>query len=329
MNIPPVAAMRISVDALRSLVSSLFRKVGVPDHDADLITDLLIDTDLRGVLSHGTSTTAGYIRGYLNGSLNTTPDVQVVRDDIATAVVDGDGGLGHPASFKAAELAIEKASHTGIAGVVSRNHGHFGSAGKYTRMAVRRDFLGFCVSGHVIGEAGGRPDTPQFNPLGNPPMSFAIPSGTETPLILDMGTSFFEPDDFKDLFDRIPAAFFKSLGLVGTALIMGGAMAGMMSQEFLKDNRAYAGAGYGAFICAIDINRFAPIEDFKTEMDRSMQYIQSLPPMPGQPRYDFPGGPERDRESTWASEGIPLGETHKQSLEAMAHELGVPIPWRV
>ncbi|MBT5877225.1 MAG: hypothetical protein HOH43_27635, partial [Candidatus Latescibacteria bacterium] len=108
---------------------------------------------------------------------------------------------------------------------------------------------------------------------------------------------------------------------------MGGAMAGMMDQEFLKDNRTHAGAGYGAFICAIDINRFAPIEDFKTEMDRSMRYIQSLPPMPGQPRYDFPGGPERDRESAWAAEGIPLGDTHRQSLEEIAVELGVPIPW--
>lgn len=327
MNIPPSDAMRVPVGALRALIESIFRETGVPEQDAVLISDLLIDTDLRGVLSHGTNATPEYARAFLSGSMNPVTQVSVTRDEVSTAVVDGDGGLGHPSTYLAAELAIEKARATGVGAVISCNHGHFGSAGKYTRMAVREDFIGFCVSGHLIGEGGVRPDLPQFNPLGNPPMSFAIPSGEKAPLILDMGTSFFEPEDFHDLFHRIPAAFFKSLGLVGVALLMGGALAGMMDKSYQPESRRYSAAGYGGFIFAMDVGRFVSVDTFKAEMDRSMRYIQDLPPLPGYERFDFPGGQEFDRESIWAEQGIPLSGSHRQGLEDIARELDLTTPW--
>jgi LDH2 family malate/lactate/ureidoglycolate dehydrogenase len=194
-------------------------------------------------------------------------------------------------------------------------------------MAMRQDCLAFCVSGHLIGETRIQGEPP-WNPLGNPPMSFAIPSGDEAPLILDMGTSFFEQADYHATFERMPAAFFKSLGLVGTAMVMGGALAGMMDPAFQTGQRQYSSASYGAFIVVVDIGRFAPVDAFKAEMDRSMKLISHLPPMKGYDRYAFPGGPEHEREKAWAKEGIPLGETHRKGLEDIADKLGVEIPWR-
>ena len=289
---------------------------------------MLIDTDLRGVLSHGTRCVQGYVRFFLEGRLNPTPEIRVVRDEPTTAIVDGDGGLGHPATTKATELALAKAKSTGIGAVVSRNHGHFGGAGKYTRMAMREGCIGFCVSGHTMGAGGFKVDRPVWNPLGNPPMSFAFPSDREAPLILDMGTSFFEPEHFPALFEQAPAAFFKSIGLVGVANLLGGVLAGMMSPEFAAESRKYSSAGYGAFICVVDVERFVPLEAFKAETDRTMQEIHTLPPLPGYERYDLPGGPERDRERTWVTEGIPLSQEHRQGLEEIAEELDVPVPWR-
>lgn len=325
MNIPPEDAEKVAVEDLRTLCTRLYQKAGVAD--AELITDLLIDTDLRGVLSHGTRTTPGYIRAFLNCSLNRAPEVDVVSDDLTTAVVDGDGGLGHPATFRATELAIEKALATGLGAAVSRNHGHFGSAGKYTRMAMRQDCIGFCVSGHLIGETPLR-DDPLWNPLGNPPMSFGIPGGEETPLNVDMGTSWFEQEEYKAFFDQMPAPFFKSLGLVGVALTMGGALAGMMAPEHHSGSRKYEGASFGAFVFAVDISRFVALNDFKTEMDRSMRFMHGLPPMKGTDRYEFPGGPEYDREIAWQEEGMPLSDEHRAGLEDIALELEVPVPWR-
>jgi LDH2 family malate/lactate/ureidoglycolate dehydrogenase len=326
MNVPPTEFIRVPVDQLKALSTALFLKAGVPRQDAELITDLLIDTDLRGVLSHGTQTIRGYVRGFLNGHMNPVPQIRVIRDELVTAVVDGDGGLGHPATARATELAIVKAKAMGVGAVISRNHGHFGSAGKYTRMVIRQDCVGFCVSGHIMKRL--TTDSFYWNPFGNPPMSFAFPSGTEAPMILDMGTSFFEPQDFSAFFGQAPAAFFKSIGLVAVTNLLSGAMAGMMFPEFQEENRQYSGANYGAFICAIGIGRFVPIDAFKAEVDRTMREVYTLPPFPGYERYDLPGGLEWDRERTWAVEGIPLGRSHQQSLEEIADEIGVPVPWR-
>ena len=325
MNTPPIDALRVSVEQLKTLCTIPYRKAGVAD--AELITDLLIDTDLRGVLSHGTQATPGYIRAFLDGALNTSPSVVTVREDLTTAVVDGDGGLGHPAAHRATELAINKARQSGLGAAVSRNHGHFGSAGKYSRMAMQQDCIGFCVSGHLIGETPVQTD-PLWNPLGNPPMSFGIPAGNETPLNVDMGASFFEQGEYLSYFEQMPAPFFKSLGLVGTALMMGGALCGMMEPAFSQAQRTYSAASYGAFIFVVDISRFVSVDTFKNEMDRSMRFIHDLPPMKGTERYDFPGGPEHDREKAWTETGIPLSDDHRQGLEDIAHELRVPIPWR-
>lgn len=326
MNIPPTEAIRVPVDQLRALSISLFLKAGVPPQDADLITKLLIETDQRGVLSHGTRCVPGYTRAFLNGLLNPTPQIRLIKDEPSTAVVDGDGGLGHLATARATELSITKAKAIGVSATISRNHGHVGAAGKYTRMAIREGCIGFCVSGHTMGPFN--VDSPTWNPLGNPPMSFAFPSGTEAPLVLDMGTSFFEAEHFPSLFEKVPAAFFKSIGLVGIANLLGGVLAGMMFSEFRAENRRYSLAGFGSFIYVVDIERFVPIETFKAEVDRTMREIHKLPPLPGYERYDFPGGLEWDREHKWAVEGIPLSGGHQRELEEIADELGVPVPWR-
>lgn len=326
MNTPPFDAIRVPPDQLRALSVCLFIEAGVPRSDADLISDLLIDTDLCGTLSHGTLQIKGYIRSFLDGSLNKAPQVEVVRDDPTTAIVDGDGGLGHIPATRATELAIAKAGEAGVGAVASRNHGHYGGAGKYTRMIMRRGFIGFSISGHTM--QGMRADRPQWNPLGNPPMSFAFPADKESPMLLDMGTSFFEPEHFPHLFEQAPAAFFKSIGLVAVSNLLGGALTGMMLPEFQPEKRLYSAAGYGAFTCALNIGRFVPVEAFTAEVDRTMREVHELPPLPGLERYDLPGGQEQDRQRTWAIEGIPLGPEHQRSLEEIADELGVSVPWR-
>jgi LDH2 family malate/lactate/ureidoglycolate dehydrogenase len=326
MNVPPTEFIRVPADQLRALSRALLAKAKVPPEDADLITGLLVDTDLRGVFSHGTRCLNGYARAFLQGQLNLAPRIEVVQDEPNTAVVDGDGGLGHLAMTRAAELAVAKARERGIGAVAARNHGHFGGAGKYTRMGLGQGCAAFCVSGHTIEP--GVPAQPQWNPIGNPPMSFAFPAGSEAPLVLDMGTSFFEPEHFPALFGQAPAAFFKSIGLVVVAQLFGGVMAGMMASPFRPEHRRYAAAGYGAFIAVVDISRFVPIEAFREELDRSLRLLHDMPPLPGYARYDLPGSLEWERERRWVEEGIPLGPEHQRSLEEIAGELAVPVPWR-
>ncbi|MFA6110866.1 MAG: Ldh family oxidoreductase [Candidatus Latescibacterota bacterium] len=326
MNLPPTDSIRVPAASLSELSTSLFVSAGLSRLDAERITSLLIDCDLRGVLSHGTLQISGYVSHFLGGQLNPAPCLRVSGEDSATALVDGDGGLGHLAAYRATELAIARARASGVGTAATRNHGHYGAAGSYTRMAAGHGCVGFSVSGHTMGSF--RLDRPTWNPFGNPPMSFAFPCGDEAPLVLDMGTSFFEPEHFPALFGQAPAAFFKSIGLVAVANLLSGVMTGMMLPQFQPGNRQYAAAGYGAFVAAVDIGRFVPLKAFVAEVDRTMREVHALPPLPGYARYDLPGGLEREREHDWARDGIPLGREHRKGLERIAAELGIPVPWQ-
>ena len=326
MNVPPTEFVRVMPDDLRNLVANLFTKADVSNADATLIADLLVATDLRGVFSHGTRTTPGYVRQFLDGQLNPRPTVRVMHETLTTAVVDGDGGLGHMPSYRAACLAVQKARTHGLGAAVTRNHGHFGAAGKYSRIALEADCVGFAVSSHIPRLTV---DQPVMGAGGGSPMSFAIPSGTEPPLVLDMGCS---PDrwpgtpGFEELFGKMPAIFFKFLGLGAVCQGLGGIMAGIHALE-KQSPRRYEGANQGAFICAIDISRFMPMDEFKREMDDYVRRVRTMQPFPGHERADLPGGLEWEREREWSRVGIPVGQEHRAALEGIAAELGLDVPW--
>jgi LDH2 family malate/lactate/ureidoglycolate dehydrogenase len=326
MNIPPREALHVPVDDLRTLCTTLFQRAGVPPADADLITDLLIDTDLRGVLSHGTQTVNGYCRSFLNGSLNPTPTVQVIAETATTVLVDGDGGLGHLAAQRMTEAVIAKAKAQGIAAGTTRYHGHFGSAGKYVRQALRQGCVAWCVSGYDVQPA---PGSPLWGSLGNPPLCFGVPGGEGPPMIVDMGAIFFfdPPETLAEGFTRNPAAYFKCLGLAATAHLWGGLLAGTTQPGYSAAERRFPGAVYGSFLSALDVARFVPLESFQAEVDRLLTAVGQLQPMPGYDRAYLPGGLEWEHEQEWSQRGIPLGPAHQRALEALAAELGVAVPW--
>ena len=327
MNIPPKEAIQVPMEELRTLSATLFERAGLTADDAQLVADLLIDTDLRGVLSHGTSTVNGYCRLFLNGDLNTRPQIQVLQESPTTVVVDGDGGLGHLAAQPMTEQVIAKAKAQGIAAGTTRNHGHYGSTGKYVRQALRQDCVAWGVSGFLFNAS---PGAPLWGSWDNPPMCFGVPGGEGPPLMPDMGTIFFlDPsEDLEEGFAKHPAAYFKCLGLAATAHLWSAALGGVMLPGYNENERQFPRAVYGSFLSVIDITRFVPLEAFKAEVDRTLAGISQLQPLPGYEKSQLPGGPEWEHEREWSEQGIPLSPGHQRSLEDIAEELGVPVPWK-
>ena len=324
MNVVPTEFTRVMPDALRAFVAALFGKVGVLEADAALMAELLVTTDLRGVFSHGTRQAPGYAGLLRDRKLNPRPQVCVVQESPATAVLDGDGGLGHFASWRAAHLAVEKAKAIGLGAVTTRNHHHFGAAGKYTRVASDAGLVGFAVSAHVPAMSPGQM---VLTAGGGSPMSFAVPAGDGPSLVLDMGANFYSrrAGDFDDVFEKMPAAFFKGLGLGAVCQALGGILAGTWTVE--AEGRAWPAVNQGAFILAVDISRFAPPEVFRAQMDDYVARARAMRPFPGCDRTDLPGGLEWERERAWAETGIPVGPEHRARLEAASEELGVRAPF--
>ena len=325
MNVVPSEFIRVMPDKLRTFISDLFAKVDAPQHQGALMADLLVATDLRGVFSHGTRQAGGYVQLLSDGRLNRAPEVHVEQETPATAVIDGDGGLGHFACWQGAHLAVQKAKATGLGAVATRNHHHFGAAGKYSRVASDAGLVGFAVSSHLRSFA---PNRPIVAASGASPMSFAVPAGAGPPLVLDMASSPYpiRREDFPEVFAKMPGAFFKTLGLGSVCHALGGILAGIVDIDAAGPR--WPAVNQGAFVLAIDIAAFTDRETFERQMAEFVESVTHLEPFPGQDRALLPGTLEWEREREWAKVGIPVGPQHQAAIEKAGEAFGVVLPFR-
>ena len=113
----------VQANPLRELAYQLCIKVDIPEEHARLIADLQVETDLRGVHSHGTRALPGYLKSVLHGDLEADPQIRVVEEGPGYAVIDGGNGLGHPPCAMAMEMAIEKDAASRQERMVFIHHG--------------------------------------------------------------------------------------------------------------------------------------------------------------------------------------------------------------
>ena len=141
--VPPEDQILVREDAIRLATKQIFKRMGVADKDATLMTDVLITSDLRGCESHGVSNMLrNYIDWYRNDIINPRPSVKCLRESLVTATIDGDRGLGIQVGPEAMTMALDKADKTGIGSVVVQNCSHAGMLGYYPMMAVSKDMIG-------------------------------------------------------------------------------------------------------------------------------------------------------------------------------------------
>jgi LDH2 family malate/lactate/ureidoglycolate dehydrogenase len=134
-------AVTVSVDSLTAFIVSMLEELKMSSRNAALTADLMVRTDLRGVDSHGIGMLPRYVEWTRAGFVHPWAEPQVARDDLATALVDGQKGLGHPASVMAMELAITKAATYGVG-----SWRHFGACANYSMMAHERGMIGLAVT---------------------------------------------------------------------------------------------------------------------------------------------------------------------------------------
>ncbi len=177
----------IPAERLREQIQSVLAAWGM---DAALVrttADVMLETDLAGVESHGVSMLWEYDQWRLRGKVNLQAKFKVVRENAVTALVDAEAGLGHPAAVYGMELAIKKARALGIAVVSVFNSHHFGAAGYYARLASSAGMIGLVTSAtRTIGVVPTRAKVPV---LGTNPIAFAAPARRNRPFVLDMATS--------------------------------------------------------------------------------------------------------------------------------------------
>lgn len=177
----------IEFDILENFMKDCLLKSGVPEKDAETISDVLIESDKRGIDSHGIGRLKPiYIDRIDWGILNPETKIDTVKETATTAVLDGNNGMGHVVAKKAMQMAIDKARENGLGMVAVRNSTHYGIAGYYPLMAIKEGMIG-------LTGTNARPSiAPTFgveNMLGTNPLTIGFPTDEEFPFVLDCATS--------------------------------------------------------------------------------------------------------------------------------------------
>ncbi len=177
----------VDFETLERFMKEALINFGVPEADAEIVTDVLIASDKRGIDSHGIGRLKPIYFDRIDwGILNPETKIDVIKDTETTAVLDGNNGMGHVVAKQAMQMAIDKAKQYGMGMTAVRNSTHYGIAGYYATMASEAGMIG-------LTGTNARPSiAPTFgveNMLGTNPLTIGFPTDEEFPFVLDCATS--------------------------------------------------------------------------------------------------------------------------------------------
>jgi LDH2 family malate/lactate/ureidoglycolate dehydrogenase len=354
----------VPAETCRAQIVAVLTAWGMEPETVRVTAEVMVETDLSGVDSHGISMLMDYDESRRKGRLNLHARPRVLRESPVTALVDADAGLGHPASVMAMELAIAKAEVAGVGVVAVRNSHHFGAAGHYARMAPRRGLVGLVTSAtRTVGVVPTRAAVPV---LGTNPIAFAAPAGRNLPFCLDMATSTVAANkvrvyglqgkalppgwvldgegrpvtDANAAWDVIKArpeggltpvggtaemGSHKGYGLGMMAHILGGVLSGASFSPIRnRTQRPEDPDDLGHFFMALDPGAFREEGEFEADLDAAIDVLHATPPADPALPVLVPGEPEAASRERRLRAGIPIPASLAQQLREVCARAGVP-----
>jgi len=329
--------VKISAVGLKKMVTEILIVNDVPADHADIVSDVLVTADLRGVESHGVSRLFPYYLKRLNeGSMTVNPDIKLVQNFGATFLLDADNGLGHVACHKAMTKSIELANTYGVGIGGVKNSNHFGIAGYYSMMALKEDMIGICISN---SQPLVLPTYSKKRLLGTNPISIAIPAGNAKPFVLDMATSvvplgkiqvhhrkeldvptewgadsqgkatsspaeIMEGGGLFPLGGPAETSGYKGYGLAAAVDIFSGVLTGSSFLAGVLNAAVHADpCGVGHFLMAVRVQAFMDPSEFESRMDQFIEQLKTAPLAEGSERIFIAG----EKEFTSWEENLESG----------------------
>ena len=348
------AGARYPVEALRDFTYRVFVRAGMPEADARIETDSLIEANLRGVDTHGiTRMLVIYVQRLRCGAVNPQPQPRIVSETPSTALIDGDNGMGAVVANWAMRQCIRKAREAGSAWVGVRNSNHFGTCAFWAMQAAAQDMVGFATTNGPSNMAPWGGVTPYMS---TNPLAFAVPASGGRTVVVDMASSVAAkgkiilaakkglklPEGWAmdkrgrpttDPNEAIEGLVMPLGGHKGYALsLMIDIICGILTGA---DFGPHIGKLYGDFdrsqnlghlFSAIDIARWVPVEELKARVGQMWQEVTSVELAEGSTRIYIPGEIETEETARRLEQGIPIPPAVVKEFADLGAELGVPFP---
>lgn len=354
----------IDFPTLEHFMQEILVKSGLSVENAKTCSDVMIAADMRGIDSHGINRLKPvYYDKIKEGRIITDAEVKIIRETPATALIDGNHGIGFVTAKKAMQTAIDKAKIYGIGMVAVKNSNHFGIAGYYSLMAAENDMIG------ITGTNARPAVAPTFSVegmLGTNPLTFGIPTDENFPFLLDCATSVGQRGKI-EVYARIgkdtPAGWvvdlegntrtdsvqiltdlvakkaallplgglgeetsgYKGYGYATVVEIMCAALQGGIFLRALEgiQNGEKVNFDLGHFFIAINIGAFAEPADFKKRTGDILRELRTAKKMPGANRIYTAGEKEHEIMQTRKNKGAPINTDLLNEMKLMAKELGI------
>ena len=342
---------RIATSDLDSYCMKIFAKLGFSDEYAQAVTSGLMEAHLRGAHNQGVGRLPIYVKRIELGLINNDPNIRVVNEMGATAVLDGDHGMGHYAGSKGMRLAIEKAGTSGIGAVGVRNSAHFGVAAHYGQIAANEQYIGlvFTNSTSLMAAPGGAERL-----IGNNPVCIAVPARDRDNIVLDMactnvafskiqsaaqdkesipvgwgtdkdGVDTTNPQEVLDMGMLIPAGGYKGYGLAVMFDIIAGVLTGSaygtnvthLYQDLENKQRT------GHFFIALNIDSFMGRDLFYDRLEDYVTLIKESRKAPGTETIMVHGEPEVQNAIDARENGVPLPSGVVKQLNELADKFDI------
>jgi LDH2 family malate/lactate/ureidoglycolate dehydrogenase len=344
--------MRVMPDRLREIAVHILRGVGSSDDEAVLAADSLVRADMRGIDTHGVYYLKLLADRIAAGMVSLPTHLKVVKQDGTTALIDGGNGLGQMAAHRAMTMSIQNARAFGTGCTLVRNTNHIGILAFYTHMASEQGMGGIamCNAAPSMAPWGGAESF-----FGTNPMSIAVPAGPEgPPIVLDMSSSLVARGKIRRaqrMKEEIPLGWAideagipttdPGAAMKGTLLPIGGpkgyglalmidVLTGVLSGSQYGPNvktfhQLMGPTGIGAFLMAIDIEKFMPLERFRDLMASYVTSIKGAKKAKGVSRIYLPGEIEFEKEKQSAKEGIEINSEVAKDLNGLLEKVKSPL----
>jgi len=350
---------RVHAEHLKQFVVDVFETLGMRPEDAHVSAEILVESDLRGIDSHGVPRMAFYVERLESGMINLAAELTAVRETAATITFDAQNGFGPPMAQRAMAQCIEKAKEAGVCLATVGHSNHFGIAGYYATMALDQPGM----AGIAMTNA-----TPLLVPtfgkvamLSTAPIAAAFPAGVEPPFVLDAATTAvawgkvemarrsnkniprgwtIDPEGLTttDPFAAVALSPLggerdtsgqKGYGLSLMVEMLCSQLSGSVWSKHVTGSRAVPPRPSDtshAFI-AINIEAFRPLDEFTASVDEMLHDLRSMEPVEGQERVMVPGDPERYAYEERIEKGIPVHPEVLNDLYDVARRTGVRAPF--